>query len=440
MRVMVDMSATIIHHGHIRLLKKAKEIGTVVVGLTSDEEVFKRKGYQPELSFAHRKEVLESIKYVDEVVEVPWAITDDILVRHRIDALFHGSDNSNIITKAKLITVPRTEGVSSSEMRIRSLGAMVSVKNRKAIFTAGPGSLLPENLERLDPCFGRDDRQYQSTEDRVLTRLKAMSGHSQIARLQGSASLALEIAIRNFVAGRVLVVTTGYYADRLAAACRLNSQVTHVDVVQVGDTDQVSGHYDWLLTVYTETSVGLRNDIRAMRRLADRLGARFMADATGSIGLEDDHDLADVIAYSSCKGLFGLTGASFIAFNDQPQNAETSFYLSLRTHLARGMTGPYHTIYSLDGALDRHEEVRESVRIGKEFFCRKYADRIIRPAGEQPLLCTFVRGTLSANDENVILYRSRAAASGTAVVCHLGEGHLGRAAQGDIYSRISITD
>lgn len=40
-RVMVDMSATLIHHGHIRLLKKAAEIGEVVVALTSDDEVKK---------------------------------------------------------------------------------------------------------------------------------------------------------------------------------------------------------------------------------------------------------------------------------------------------------------------------------------------------------------------------------------------------------------
>ena len=34
-----------------------------------------------------------------------------------------------------------------------------------------------------------------------------------------------------------------------------------------------------------------------------------MLDATGSIGLERYHELADVISFSSCKGLFGLTGA-----------------------------------------------------------------------------------------------------------------------------------
>ena len=70
-RVMVDMSATLIHHGHIRLLKKAAEIGDVVVVLTTDDEIKKKKGYTPELSFEERKEILESIRYVKEVVAGP---------------------------------------------------------------------------------------------------------------------------------------------------------------------------------------------------------------------------------------------------------------------------------------------------------------------------------------------------------------------------------
>ena len=59
-RIMVDMSATIIHHGHIRLLKKAAKYGDVVVGLTTDDEIISKKGYQPELSFKHRKEIYKS--------------------------------------------------------------------------------------------------------------------------------------------------------------------------------------------------------------------------------------------------------------------------------------------------------------------------------------------------------------------------------------------
>ena len=44
LRIMVDMSATLIHHGHIRLLKKAAALGDVVVALTSDDEVRTKKG------------------------------------------------------------------------------------------------------------------------------------------------------------------------------------------------------------------------------------------------------------------------------------------------------------------------------------------------------------------------------------------------------------
>ena len=44
-RVMVDMSATLIHHGHVRLIKKAAEYGDVIVGLTSDEEILKKRSF-----------------------------------------------------------------------------------------------------------------------------------------------------------------------------------------------------------------------------------------------------------------------------------------------------------------------------------------------------------------------------------------------------------
>jgi len=55
-RILVDMSATLIHHGHVRLLKAAKEMGTVIVALTTDEDLRATRGYKPELSFEERKE------------------------------------------------------------------------------------------------------------------------------------------------------------------------------------------------------------------------------------------------------------------------------------------------------------------------------------------------------------------------------------------------
>lgn len=130
-RIMVDMSATLLHHGHIRLLKAAKQLGTVIVALTTDDEIRKKKGYDPELSFADRKEILEAIRYVDEVVPCNWLIESDLLERHRIDLLVHGHDNSNPIPDDKLLILPRTEGISSSELRQRVVHALAQIGESK---------------------------------------------------------------------------------------------------------------------------------------------------------------------------------------------------------------------------------------------------------------------------------------------------------------------
>jgi cytidyltransferase-like protein len=123
-RVLVDMSATILHHGHVRLLAKASEYGQVVVALTADSEILSKKGYTPEIAFEGRREILESIKYVHEVISSPWLIDERFLDIHNIDYLVHGHDNSNPVAKEKLIIFPRTEGISSTKIRSAVLRAV----------------------------------------------------------------------------------------------------------------------------------------------------------------------------------------------------------------------------------------------------------------------------------------------------------------------------
>ena len=118
-RILVDMSATLIHHGHIRLLRKANEYGKVIVALTTDDEIIKKKGYKPELNYVFRREILLSIKYVEEVVPSPWLINETFLNTNNIDFLIHGSDNSNPISEERLIIFDRTKGISSSILRKR---------------------------------------------------------------------------------------------------------------------------------------------------------------------------------------------------------------------------------------------------------------------------------------------------------------------------------
>ena len=120
-RVMVDMSCTLLHHGHIRLLRKAADLGSVIVALTIDDEILTKKGYTPELSFEERKEILLAIKYVSDVIPSKWLLDDDYIRENNIDILVHGDDNSNEITACELVIFPRTEGISSSDLRQRSI-------------------------------------------------------------------------------------------------------------------------------------------------------------------------------------------------------------------------------------------------------------------------------------------------------------------------------
>lgn len=305
----------------------------------------------------------------------------------------------------------------------------------KRLFTAGPASLLAENLSGLRPCFGRGDADYARVEEQVLGALKALSGHRQIARLQGSASLALEIMALNFLQGRVLTVSTGYYSDRLKwlaeSAQRRTGAVREVVAVDWRELAGATGRFDWVLACYVETSCGLKIPIEDLDALAKRVGARLMLDATASIGLEPGHERADAIAYSSCKGLFGLTGAAFVAYNELPAVAVDSFYLKLDTHQQRLMTGPYHAICSLADVMPAHADFRAAVAENKRAFCRRLAAHLTQPAERQPLLCTHVDCEIASRDPRAVLYKPRSALAGS-VVCHLGEAHLGRAARGAI--------
>jgi glycerol-3-phosphate cytidylyltransferase len=128
--ILVDLSATLIHHGHIRLLKRAyKKFGNVIVALTTDKEVLKKKGYKPELNFNERKEILKSIIYVKKVIPSKWKITDNFLYKNKIDIIVRGDDHKKDKFSIKHIIFPRTKNVSSSKIRKRA--ALIYLKRAK---------------------------------------------------------------------------------------------------------------------------------------------------------------------------------------------------------------------------------------------------------------------------------------------------------------------
>jgi len=415
---MVDMSATLIHHGHIRLLKKAAQLGDVIVGLTTDDEIQNKKKYIPELSFEHRCEILEAIKYVKKVVPTPWLIDESILDKHQIDLLIHGDDNSNLIPKNRLQILPRTEGISSSDLRYAAWQSITDKNNQKLMLTPGPAVVLFENLEHIKPLFGRGDKEYDKMAQKVTEWIKKLSGQDELIISQGSATFSLELAARSFVSGKVLIISTGVYSDRFE---KFLSKKCHITICQYDEIDNITDKFDWVMCVYTETSTAFKSDLTKVYNKANELGAKLFTDATGSIGLEDNHHLADVLAFSSCKGLFGLTGASFIAYkkNLTPKKLK-HFYFNMETHTNKMVTGPYHAIASLYGVMKKHHIFKQRVINSKNTILKKYHE-LVRSTN-QPLLCTYLEGKIEARVGNVVLYTPRSNLTGS-VLCHFGEIH-----------------
>ena len=312
----------------------------------------------------------------------------------------------------------------------------INIYNKnKILFTPGPSSLSYENISEIKPCFGRGDDEYIKVEDRVLNKIKKISGHSKIVRLQGSASLAIEIMIYNFIYGKVLIVNTGVYSERLKDMASFAKSkfkyIKDIEYVEYKNLGNLKKNFDWIIACPVETSTGFKIPIENLDKFKKKFKSKLALDATASIGLEKNHDLSEVAAFSSCKGLFGLTGAAFLTYNDLPQNEINSFYLNLQNHLNKKMTGPYHIMYSLNQILNNYQDYFYSVKINKKRFLKSMKDYLLYPLINQPMLCTYVSKQIKKRNNKVVLYQSRAKISGS-IVCHLGEVHLKRKAKGDI--------
>ncbi len=97
----------ILHFGHISFLKKAKNMGDyLVVAIESDARVKKLKGQtRPFHSQQQRKEMLESLKYVDEVIILNDEMDDqdytDLVVR--VDPSFIAiTEGDPVLAKKKI--------------------------------------------------------------------------------------------------------------------------------------------------------------------------------------------------------------------------------------------------------------------------------------------------------------------------------------------------
>ena len=109
----------ILHYGHINILKRAKELGDLlIVGLSTDG--FNTiKGKKCYYNYEIRKMMLESIRYVDIVIaENDWDQKINDIISNKVDIFVMGDDWAGKFDFLKeycdVVYLPRTKDISTT--------------------------------------------------------------------------------------------------------------------------------------------------------------------------------------------------------------------------------------------------------------------------------------------------------------------------------------
>ena len=174
-KIYVGMTADIMHPGLIHIIHEATKYGDVIVGLLTDKAIAEHKRL-PYLTYDQRKEVVENIKGVCEVVpQEDWSYVPN-LEKLKPDYIIHGDDWKTGPLRevreqvfevmnaqgGKVIEIPYTRGINSSsldkdikaigttpDVRLKSLRRLIQAKPVVRILEAHDGlcGLIIENLE-----------------------------------------------------------------------------------------------------------------------------------------------------------------------------------------------------------------------------------------------------------------------------------------------------
>ena len=120
----------VFHFGHLRILERSKELcDKLVVGISSDELNFSKKGKLPVYNFEERARIVGALKVVDEVFkEESLELKAEYIKKFNASVLIMGDDWAGKFDWVKehcdveVIYLPRTPSVSTTAIieKIRS--------------------------------------------------------------------------------------------------------------------------------------------------------------------------------------------------------------------------------------------------------------------------------------------------------------------------------
>ncbi len=127
----------LLHYGHINLLRRAKALGDyLIVALSTDEFNWNSKQKKCYFAYEQRKQLLESIRYVDLVIpEMCWEQKVSDVQEFKVDTFVIGDDWKGEFDFLKdyceVVYLSRTPEISTTQIK-RELGVQQHLTGKKA--------------------------------------------------------------------------------------------------------------------------------------------------------------------------------------------------------------------------------------------------------------------------------------------------------------------
>ncbi len=228
------------------------------------------------------------------------------------------------------------------------------VPKKLRIMAPGPVESPPEvQVAGAQPVIHHRTKEFRSVMQESLAALKRLVGTTNpVLPFASSGTGAMEACVANLFSpgDEVLVTVCGNFSERWADICEAYGLAAHrllsawgdpVDLKELEAKLKRHDHYAGILTIFSETSTGVENDIEAIGKLVRKTSSLLVVDGISGVGalpFRMDAWGVDAVAVGSQKGLMIPPGLAFVALSARARrklsgNRNPKFYFSFEKAL-----------------------------------------------------------------------------------------------------------
>jgi len=272
------------------------------------------------------------------------------------------------------LTLESSRGFRQKSKLLSRLPANFSFRKEQAVnLIPGPVNVSAEVKKAMsEPPVSHRSEDFIRDFQFVKKQLCELTGSKQVEILMGSGSLANDTvaAQLSLEKGKGLILSNGEFGERLidhANRFRLEFDLIKLPWGEVFDHELIENvlfknpDIKWVWAVHSETSTGVLNDLKILKKICFNRETRLCLDCVSSIGMVPI-DLSNIYLASgvSGKGLASYPGLSFVFYNHEilPNTDRIPRYLDIGFYSeSKGIpfTVSSNLIYALGAAINRFD-------------------------------------------------------------------------------------